>query len=317
MENFPHYMYNLFALGKADEDEYAPVLLLADSERNLPLPCPGIMRQKDINVAMSDDRPKRRFAYMSIPFCPREGQQMRQRISVSPAILPMEPKNLIKEHRLEIVDKFPLESLPQIKEAARERGAVSFIVEKHSEMRKAVEKLDQEAAKVFKYVTCMKYNVGAGTRKLEEDRLSLALSFIELPYCIPIYNANRVDGVGVIVSLIYQPSSIAMGGLNFRDMYGLVFSNYEDNVFKIDGGSRVNKFSPIPGGLKEHFYSSIKEDLANISGKSKSKKAEPAPKEAKKKVKVRASAKKVTYGTTLDQYIWSNTSSSSSTTTST
>jgi hypothetical protein len=313
MEDFHYYLFRLQQLGGKDH-EHNTVLILTDSE-NLPTPCPGIMRQKDIDTALRGELPLgKRFAHAVIPFSPRNGFSVRYRVGVLPQIIPTDPKQLINGHRIEILDKFPLNSIREISTVAKERGGVSFIINDRKEMARTVRGLFKSAAKDFKYVECFGQETNAYGPENMGDDLALSITLMDLPYCIPIYDTRRLDGVGLIASLFYPKSTEKKGDLRYHDIFALVLSNYADNIFKIDGGSKINKRSGIPGGLVEHLTKTIRTDAQKAKSEGKSNQSGSVPKTKAKKAKSAGGiVTRQLRGTPMSTY-YASTSSSTDTT---
>lgn len=284
MEDFQHYILGLNWLG-GREQKHDTVLILAGSD-NLPIPCPGIMRQKDIDKALSGEiSAGKKFAHAVIPFSPRDGYSLRHKTGVTPQIIRMDSRQLIEGHRIEVLDKFPLNSIRELATMAQERGGISFIISDRKEMTRTVNGLIGRAEKVFKYVECMKYETDAYSRELVGDDLVLSVTFMDLPYCIPIYDTRNMDGVGVMVSLFHPKATERSGSFHHHCIYATVLSNFAENLYKIDGGSKINKQSGFPGGLTEHFASVIKDDAKKAKLEAKSDDSGSAPKPKAKKAK--------------------------------
>jgi len=284
MEDFQYYLFKLDQLGGRG-DKHNTVLILSDSE-NLPTPCPGIMRQKDIETALRGDFPAgRRFAHAVIPFSLRNGSHPRYKVGVASSIMPIDSKQLIDGHRIEVLDKFPLNSLKEISIMARERGGVSFIIKDRKEMSRTVSNLLKVSKKTFEYVECFKAEHNVSNAAGHGDNLALSVTLMDLPYCIPIYDSRRVDGVGLIFSLFYPQSTEKKGSLRYHDLCAVLLSNYADNIFKIDGGSVVNRRSGTPGGLAEHLISVIKHDAERAKNEEKQVASGPVGKPKAKKAK--------------------------------
>lgn len=275
MENAYEYLFRLYAL-EAKAGDCAPVLLLSGIGDNFPTPCPGIMRQKDIEMAMSGEiQDGRHFAHAIVPFCVRNKIKWRQRVTVTSHIMPMEPKFYLGGHRVEITDKLPTKDLPEIDKIVKERGAVSFIINDHKGMEGALKSFPAKASKLYPYLQLMHYRTGVNGRGSAGDNMSLLTTFVDLPYCMPIYDGRRVNGMGVYMFLFYPKSSKASNQFRFHDAYMCVLSHHAENILTIDGGSKVNNPQNIPGALTDHMISAVRADKKDAAMEAKKKSAGP------------------------------------------
>jgi len=158
-------------------------------------------------------------------------------------ITPIDIKPLYKSHEVLTISEFDVGKFGRLTEFIRDVGGISLVID-HELGRKNVVKSLQELEKVFKYTTTFYYNAW-GDKYLtdKDDRYLCVLTFLDLPYCVPLFNTHRVDGIGLSFSGVVQKRSISNGTLQRVFRVDIIYSNYVDNVLFIDGVT-VNNINP-------------------------------------------------------------------------
>ena len=114
-------------------------------------------------------------------------------------------------------------------------GAISIVIEcqpGRSDIIKNIMQLNN----YFKYHELFSYNnQGQKSLRDQEDRYVCVVSLFDLQYCIPIFNTKKVDGIGVRIITTCNKSSEEYGYLDPVVRADFILSNYEDNVFFVDG----------------------------------------------------------------------------------
>jgi hypothetical protein len=213
---------------------------------------------------------------------------------------------------VETVDKFPADALRELNKTVDERGGLSFIIKDLTAQRKAVQELIKYAQKSYRYVDCMKYKIDVNSRETTADDLILGITFVDLIHCIPVYDARKVSGMGVLVAMFYQEGTERRGKLMHRNIYSAVFSDHEENLYKIDGGSKINEKGTFPSSLTSHFVSNIESEIRYVQDREKkvaSGAAKKSPERTKAKRKY-AKSTKMSYVSTIN---YASTSSTTST----
>jgi len=59
------------------------------------------------------------------------------------------------------------------------------------------------------------------------------VTFIDIPYCIPIWNPKKVDGMGMLITLMSDTQNSGRHIVSFT--MSILLSNYHENIFKVDG----------------------------------------------------------------------------------
>ncbi len=153
-------------------------------------------------------------------------------------------KPLIKTHRTLSVDAFDCAKFGRLKAYVRDMGGITFVVKEEDARRDLVNVLKFFPGE-FKYTSLFHY-ARYGTKYLlgKDDNLLGVISFFNLPYCIPLFNLKKVDGMGVSYCQVPRKISEKSNALIRSYRVDVILSNYADNIFVIDG-SDVNPLSPI------------------------------------------------------------------------
>lgn len=262
MKDLNKHFYNL-----VDGERYVPVVIhCATAISDNQTPCPGFLRQKYFTEqSPKDSRPGRISStsdVMLAPFPSRKGVKIRSKIIFEGygdelVISQLDEKRIFDDHPIENVERFPLDKMATINERVKETGAYTFVVEKEKAILEAVKKIPKVSEEAFRVASLMKYEID--TSKSAGSKLNLLVSFLDLPYCIPIYDSRYVDGMGMFVALYFPEISEEKQTLFIKHIYAVVLSHHKENVLTIDGGSEVNAYEPIPSGLTDLFLSTVKQ----------------------------------------------------------
>ena len=151
------------------------------------------------------------------------------------AISPVGLKPLCKNHKVLTVSKFDIGKFDRLLEFVRDIGGISLVIEYETGRRAAPDSIKQ-IEKVFKYSSLFYYN--AWTNKFlkdKEDKFICILTLLDIPYCLPLFNMRKVDGIGLSFTGAIVKASKAQGYLHRTFRADFIYSNYEDNVFFVDG----------------------------------------------------------------------------------
>lgn len=171
---------------------------------------------------------------------------------------------LIKTHRTLSIDAFDYAKFSRLKDYVRDMGGITFVV-KENAARKDLVNVLKLFPKEFRYTSLFhyaryneKYLVG------EDDDLLGVISFFNLPYCIPLFNLKKVDGMGVSYCQAPRKVSEKTNRLERSYRVDVVLSNYADNVFVIDG-SDVNPLSPVHKDVYNELGEWVREEMKTRS----------------------------------------------------
>lgn len=161
-------------------------------------------------------------------------------------ISPVKLKPLYKGHKILTVSSFDLGKFGRLLEFVKDVGGISLVIE-YDEGKREVSNSIQQLAMEFKYSSLFLFNVWDDKFLWsEDDKLVCVLTFLDLPYCVPLFNMHKVDGVGLSFSGATIEGSMAHGYLRRIFRADIIYSNYEDNIFFIDGLPINNIPGPDP-----------------------------------------------------------------------
>lgn len=229
------------------EPEFSHVILSQDWEQ-WPCGTPLIVDRKLIKA--KDSTSIRVFAL----FPPRSFiNKMEDFTVVKESLVDTALKPLIKTHRTLSIDAFDCAKFDRLKAYVRDMGGITFVVKEKGARSDLVNVLKFFPGE-FKYTSLFHYTK-YGTKYLlgKDDNLLGVISFFDLPYCIPLFNLKKVDGMGVSYCQAPRKISEKSNGLVRSYRVDVILSNYADNIFVIDG-SDINPLSPIHRDL----YSELK-----------------------------------------------------------
>jgi len=176
-------------------------------------------------------------------------------------IVPVDLKPLHKYHKVLNIDRFDIDKLDRLIEFIHDVGAISLVIDSDIG-RKHISADLRKLSDVFKYNTLFYYNRW-GSKHLagKDDVYSCVLTFLDIPYCIPLFNTHKVDGIGLSVSGVTHKQSIKTGVLNRVFKAEVIYSNYADNLLVIDGVD-VNEDSPIGDSMFREIADVVNRELA-------------------------------------------------------
>lgn len=171
-----------------------------------------------------------------------------------PAVIvhPVNLTPLCTSHKVLIVDDFDIGKYDRLLEFIRDVGAISFVIE-HGAGRKHLAGSVKQLESKFKYSSLLQLSQW-GDRFLDgnDDNYFCVMTFLDLPYCIPLFNMHKIDGVGLSFSGATYKASVKYGQLNRAFRADIIYSNYEENVLVIDGVS-VNSPEFDRDGVYKHL----------------------------------------------------------------
>lgn len=191
--------------------------------------------------------------------------------------------NITDSHRF-----FPLKDLDlsTIQGIVNTQHAVTFIEESPKEARLFLKQLKGALEKSFKVMFMSKHTMDmcAFLNTHEKENLVLSVSCINLPFCIPIFDARRADGMGIILSAIVPERS--ENKLIAREEICQIVGNNRTNITHADGAS-LKRDTRFDSARVEHL-----ESLFGIEEKRrKERDAAPKAEDGKKKKAIKVSRK--------------------------
>lgn len=173
-------------------------------------------------------------AYVLMPPSQRAGGVEYAQVHLN-AISPVGLKPLCKNHKVITVSRFDISRFDRLLEFVRDVGGISLVIE-YEAGRKAAAVAIKQLERFFKYSSLFYYNTWTN-KCLEdkEDKFVCILTLLDIPYCMPLFNMRKVDGIGLSFTGALVKTSKALGYLHRTFRADFIYSNYEDNVFFVDG----------------------------------------------------------------------------------
>ena len=168
-------------------------------------------------------------------FPPRYGVSLENDIECSTKSLELvglEPITSI--HKVLNVQKFELKKLIRLFDYVHSVGAISFTIE-NEKSRLALPDIMPIFTKYYKYSSVFNAYHNGKFLDGKDDNVVAVLSFFNLPYCVPLFNIKKVHGLGVSYCQAIRKESERRSHLVRTFRFDFVLSNYEDNLFVIDG----------------------------------------------------------------------------------
>jgi len=157
-------------------------------------------------------------------------------------------KPLCGNHKIMTVSEFDPSKFKRLSEFIHDVGIISFVVD-HKAGRSNIAKGIRAIESMFKYTSVSQHHeicvpILAGNN----DKYVCIMTFFDLPYCVPLFNMHKVDGVGLNLVGATVKASKAMGRLNKVFRTDIILSNYLENIFVLDGVA-INKAQPISSNM--------------------------------------------------------------------
>lgn len=181
---------------------------------------------------------------------------------------PVNLRPLCGNHKVLTVSEFDIGKLDRLIEFIHDVGGVSLVIERMKGRQNLIKGIVNLANK-FRYNSTFHYNEW-GSRYLdgEDDSYLCVLTFLDLPYCVPLFNMNKIDGIGLSLSGVTLKASMSSGQLHRTFRADLIYSNYEENVFVIDG-VEVNRKSSTDHKMYDSMAGYAGQTLEISDGKNK------------------------------------------------
>lgn len=170
-----------------------------------------------------------------------------------PDLLPFGNENLITDHKIIEIDYFDPGKLDRLIEYIKDVGSISFIISSELGQKNLPYDLYKYLIRRFQYHTTMYFNGWSNKYFSGTEDMKLGLvNIFNLPYCLPIFNGRRADGIGIGASIITKNASVSSGELNHIARVEIIFNNYEENLFVVDGSYMCEDW-PYSQNLADDF----------------------------------------------------------------
>lgn len=252
------HLYSLSTLKQTFDiktlDDVIPVTISLDSSKYMPSGAPGIVKKNDL---LNAERLEGRHISVLFPFPPKTGITPGTCIKIhSKNIYELPQKNLIVGHKVKTIDMFNINNLRKIRDFVKDNAAITFALFDTSNAVDFFTSIPDICSKYRHSPFFYHYGEGLGGHIRNTDDVFVSfVSFIDINYCIPIFDHRKVDGMGVYCGFMYNnkhnKSSVLIDVLCF------VLSKYGENLFYTDG-ARVSVESKISTDVLKYMIQRIK-----------------------------------------------------------
>lgn len=189
-------------------EDLVPVTIAFDLNKYVSAGSPGVT----LKTSLLDDSDEKGMAQVIFPFPTTPSILPGTQIEIKRKNLYALPeKNLIANHKVKTIPTFQKDKLKDIKKYVSINGAITFIMP--DLIKSANFWLDiPDLCSKYKYMMSFynftrlheqNYHPFTRLRHQEEEFIPF-VSFIDLPYCIPIFDHRKIDGMGVRCGLMYK-----------------------------------------------------------------------------------------------------------------
>lgn len=218
--------------GESKIKDFCPAFLL--NEWNLwPIGSPLI-----INTRRVQDQ---RFAVMAQALMTINQSVAGAGLQLTPpgqTLMPFGNEHLISDHRVLEIDFFDPGKIRRLIEYIHDVGSISFVVVGMTGQVSLAADLAKYVVSAFKYHSISHFNGWKMDNKYlsgaDDMKLGL-LSMFDLPYCLPIFNKRKADGIGISFGTITKNATIKYGQPHRIAQADMILNNYQDNLFLVDG----------------------------------------------------------------------------------
>jgi hypothetical protein len=172
----------------------------------------------------------------------------------------IDKKPLCETHKLKDIDSFDYSQFNGVIEAVKEYGGISFVADKKKAGLSMLNSI-QSIIREYKYHSLFQYNTYKG-RFLsgKDDNVLNIISFFDFVNCIPLFNMKKIDGMCISFSQVIRKNSELLEKQLCTFRLDVVVSNYNDNIFMIDG-TIIDQKHPITNAIYKDIKNYIKKDL--------------------------------------------------------
>lgn len=215
-------------------NDIIPVTISFDPNRHVPSGSPGVVNK---NALFNTECFESRSVPVLFPFSPRAGVTPGTCIKIhSKNIYELSQKNLIVGHKVKTIDTFNIKKLKKIKDFVKDNAAITFALFDASNAINFFANIPDICSRYSHSTFFYHYGDGlSGYIRNTDDVFVSFISFIDINYCIPIFDHRKVDGMGVYCGSMYNNKKDK--GSVLIDALCFVLSNHRENLFYADGAN--------------------------------------------------------------------------------
>jgi len=205
-------------------------------------------------------------------------------------------KRVYNLHYIKPVPTFDLIDMDWIRNYVHQWGAITLKMSDLTTARRFIDST-KNIVSMYKYHSVFGSNTNhTDSEFFKMSPCSLYATFIDINYCVPIWNPKKVDGMGLLITLRHNDIHAGHRYLSAFET-AIVMTNYQENVFKVDG-CKANDVIMLGGGAHETMKQLVdyakKYEEYNRGKKGKAKSEGEGQLNVERYIK--ASKKKTNYG---------------------
>lgn len=164
---------------------------------------------------------------------------------ISPSVETIKPfgnQSLIKDHKVVEIDFFDPAKTQNLIEYVRDVGSITLCILGEVGQRSFPTDL-RHLVNEYKFHTNTYFNSWLSMGKHLKNKKDVKFTMINifnLPYCIPIFNNKKVDGIGISYNIVTKGASIEYGQPHRLAQLDIMLSNHDENLFIVDGSIRCD-----------------------------------------------------------------------------
>jgi len=235
-------------------NDIIPVTVSFDPNRHVPSGSPGVVNK---NTLFNTERFESRSVPVLFPFSPRTGVTPGTCIKInSKNIYELPQKNLIVGHKVKTIDKFNVKNLKKIRDFVKDNAAITFALFDASNAIDFFASIPDLCSRYNHSTFFYHYGNGLSGHIRDADDVFVSfVSFIDINYCIPIFDHRKVDGMGVYCGLMYNNKKNK--GSILIDVLCSVLSNHKENLLYTDG-TNIATESRVSNDVLKYMIQRIK-----------------------------------------------------------
>ena len=227
---------SVFNKNNLELKDIIPITISFDLNKYIPSGSPGVVLKSSLLAAKENQLQSIQAAF---PFPTKKGLSPGIVIDVNYKNLYLLPqKNLIRDHKIKIIDTFEKDKLRDIGNYVADNAAITFTFSNLKATSVFWESIPYLCS-TYKYTTFFYHLAGGRKRESSKEEFIPFVSFIDLPYCIPVFDYRKIDGMGVCCGFVYKNGYEKDGEIiyttNTIDTLYFILSNHQANILYMDG----------------------------------------------------------------------------------
>lgn len=230
-------LQDVFSIDKVEE--VIPIIVSSDPNNYVLPGTPGIILKKDLlksktveNKLFDNGLFDYKYIPVWFPFPTQIGKTAGTYAEIYyKNIYPLPQKNLITNHKVKVIKIFEGIKFCDVKNFVTTNAAITFVMPDLLHAYNFWLNIPNLCSK-YKYTLFLSHLGGSRNRRIDNDKFIPFISFIDIPYCIPIFDHHRVDGMGVYCGFMSKSHNKKT---MFIDTLCFIVSNYRTNLFYLDG----------------------------------------------------------------------------------